>query len=379
VALRYGYEPNYPELPPHAYIYDGWEIADTAGQQPYTLPAGDGAKTIFAQLMDLAGNISAEPGWPSSIILDTAAPCADIASPASGAYINDTVAVCGYAGDENFDRWTLECKEVNASQWSVLNSDTTRQEPGGWPYRRPMVVHHWNTATVPNGQYDLRLTSTDLAANSKADTHAVYVSNGPGLPAEAITAGFITFDCLPVDADCGRGGNIHITDTQANQVWEYTPDGDSVLCFGYRSTGQDTTGFNQPVGIAVDDSGFTWVADCYNAKVKKFNPDGTLALSFGDHGSNPGQFNQPTGIAVKAGLRHRQAEQPGPDVHPRGRVCRPVRPDDPVPADRHRDTVRCHRFNDRRNVLCRGFEAQPDRGVRRGRGRPGQHHQPGPE
>ncbi|MRR28751.1 T9SS type A sorting domain-containing protein [bacterium] len=277
-------------------ITDGW-CGGLGVADDYSLSAGDGLKTVHMQLRDLCGIISAEPGWSDNIVLDMTQPYADIVSPTSSSYINGTVNIYTHAGDANFQSWALDVKATGAPDWTTLGSGTEQRMPP----LKPMVACRWNTTTVPDGQYLLRFTSIDLAANAKGDTHVVYVNNGQTMPPQAITADFVTFNCLPVDADCDQTGSIHITDTQANKIWEYSPGGDSVRCFGYRSTGQDTVGFNQPVGIAVDDSGFTWVADCYNAKVKKFTSSGTLALSFGDHGAGPGEFNQPTGIAVRGG------------------------------------------------------------------------------
>lgn len=300
VELHYGVEPKYPGLPAHGYIYDGWDFADTTYPQTVQLSAGDGAKKVYLQHQDYCGNISSEPGWSDSIVLDMVKPSGDIVSPSNGGYVNGTVYVKGLAWDNiesHFQNWALKCKLDGSETWSTMASGTSPLHY--LPPKIPPIIYSWNTQSVNDGLYLLRLTAYDKAGNTTADTHYVYVNNGPVLPAVAITADFITFNCLPVDADCDQAGNIYITDTQANKIWEYSPAGDSVLCFGYRSTGHDTVGFNQPVGIAVDDSGFIWVADCYNAKIKKFNPDGSLALSFGDHGSGPGQFNQPTGIAIR--------------------------------------------------------------------------------
>jgi hypothetical protein len=64
--------------------------------------------------------------------------------------------------------------------------------------------------------------------------------------------------------------------------------------------------FNRPIGIAVDNSGNVYVADCWNDIIRKITPGGvvtTLAGSAGVTGSANGMgtaalFNSPVGIAV---------------------------------------------------------------------------------
>jgi uncharacterized protein (TIGR03663 family) len=62
--------------------------------------------------------------------------------------------------------------------------------------------------------------------------------------------------------------------------------------------------FDSPRGIAVDDQGNIYVVDTVNARVQKFDPQGNHLWSVGSTGSGPGQFARvqngpgPTGIAV---------------------------------------------------------------------------------
>lgn len=56
--------------------------------------------------------------------------------------------------------------------------------------------------------------------------------------------------------------------------------------------------FNKPRGIAVDKKGFIYVADCFNARVQKFDPEGNFVLSMGSRGEGEGQLKEPNGVAV---------------------------------------------------------------------------------
>ncbi len=55
--------------------------------------------------------------------------------------------------------------------------------------------------------------------------------------------------------------------------------------------------FNQPTGIAVDSSGFVYVADGNN-RIQKFTSDGQFVAKWGSYGHGDGEFQYPRGIAV---------------------------------------------------------------------------------
>jgi DNA-binding beta-propeller fold protein YncE len=57
-------------------------------------------------------------------------------------------------------------------------------------------------------------------------------------------------------------------------------------------------GFNQPFAVAYGPSGEMYVADWFNDRIEKFNPDGSFALQWGTYGSKNGSFIFPRGIAI---------------------------------------------------------------------------------
>ncbi len=64
---------------------------------------------------------------------------------------------------------------------------------------------------------------------------------------------------------------------------------------------QDISGdFNQPTEVAVSKAGRIYVLDGANNKVKIFNQQGELLLSFGSPGSEAGEFRQPVGLDLDA-------------------------------------------------------------------------------
>lgn len=282
------------DINPPQYIYDSWDHADTSYSLDYYLSATDGAKRVYMQLKDLPGNTSAEPGWYDDIILDMTLPNSNITLPLTASYINGTVNIYGFSSDLNFDKWVLVYKPYSSGDWQEL----TRSGVNQIDFNPANLLYTWNTGTLHEGAYLLRLTTYDKASNLKADTHFVYVAIEPALPISAVTSEFATFNSLPVDATCDNFGNVFITDTQADKIWKFSPEGDSLLCFGYSYTGQDTLGLNHPKGIAVDDSGNIWITDCYQSKVKKYDSAGNYLSTLGKHGNQQGEFNQPTGITI---------------------------------------------------------------------------------
>jgi uncharacterized repeat protein (TIGR02543 family) len=95
-------------------------------------------------------------------------------------------------------------------------------------------------------------------------------------------------------------GNVYVADTSNNRVEKFTSNGTYMSQFGSQGTGDGE--FNGPYGIAVDGSGNVYVTDMGNDRVEKFLDDGTgtfpFQCQFGSYGTGDGQFKQPLGIAV---------------------------------------------------------------------------------
>ncbi len=111
--------------------------------------------------------------------------------------------------------------------------------------------------------------------------------------------------------------NIWVTDKGSDLVVKFTPDGQVAMVFGRKqeASDEDTAPlkhpkpplppvdgyFRQVTDIAWDSAGNGYISDGYiNSRIAKVSKDGEWLLSWGEHGSGPGQLAQPHSIAVDA-------------------------------------------------------------------------------
>jgi sugar lactone lactonase YvrE len=110
-------------------------------------------------------------------------------------------------------------------------------------------------------------------------------------------------------------GNLFVADCYNHTIRKITPAAVVTTLAGLAGvpgsadgTGSDAR-FNYPVGVAVDSTGYVYVADDFNDTIRKISPTGdvtTIAGWPGLPGSTDGtgsdaRFNQPTGVAVDSG------------------------------------------------------------------------------
>jgi DNA-binding beta-propeller fold protein YncE len=107
---------------------------------------------------------------------------------------------------------------------------------------------------------------------------------------------------VPHGISIGPDDHVWITDTGANQVFEFAPDGTLLRTLGERGmAGADATHFDRPTDVAPLADGSFYVADGYgNSRIAKFAANGRLLFQWGTRGTGPGQFNIPHALAVDA-------------------------------------------------------------------------------
>ena len=93
-------------------------------------------------------------------------------------------------------------------------------------------------------------------------------------------------------------GNIYVSDTSNARIQKFQADGTPMMKWG--RDGSFDGAFFFPRGLAVDFVGNIFVADEGNHRIQKFDSRGSFLTKWGKEGSGPGQFKQPWGVACDA-------------------------------------------------------------------------------
>jgi YD repeat-containing protein len=114
-------------------------------------------------------------------------------------------------------------------------------------------------------------------------------------------------------------GNVYVSDAANNRIEELSAEGKFVATFGFGVSngeakyqictsacragvsGAGSGQLNDPVGIAVDPNGNTWVVDHNNNRIEKFSSANAFVSSYGSSGTGEAQFKEPAYIAVSGG------------------------------------------------------------------------------
>ncbi len=100
----------------------------------------------------------------------------------------------------------------------------------------------------------------------------------------------------PYGVAVDASGYVYVADLYNNRVEKFTPAGAYVTQWG--SSGSGNGQFSYPVSIAIDAGGYVYVTDWNNSRVEKFTSTGTYVTQWGSYGTGAGQFEYPYGIAV---------------------------------------------------------------------------------
>ena|GEM_PF-4844718 len=150
--------------------FDGASWEEYTTSKSWTLSSGEGEKIVYVKFKDGAGNMSEV--FSDVIILDTAPPRASITSPSSGVSVRGEVIIRGTASDENFEVYVVEYGYGSSpSSWTEIVRAFSSATDG--------ALATWNTSTLSDGSYTLRLSVGDLAGNWTQTKVTLRVDNHP--------------------------------------------------------------------------------------------------------------------------------------------------------------------------------------------------------
>ena len=99
-------------------------------------------------------------------------------------------------------------------------------------------------------------------------------------------------------------GNVYVADEFNHRVQKLDPNGRMLWKVGaIGKDGRPRTGtapgqFGMFRGVCIDDEDSLYAADSQNSRIQKFDSKGRFAFLFGSHGNRPGQMDNPDGVAV---------------------------------------------------------------------------------
>jgi DNA-binding beta-propeller fold protein YncE len=91
------------------------------------------------------------------------------------------------------------------------------------------------------------------------------------------------------------------------RLQKFSPEGKLLGSWG--GSGDNEAELNNPMGIAIDQNGYVYVADTGDSRIKKFDGEGRFMTEWGETGNGQGQLNYPVGIAIDSAGRILVAER----------------------------------------------------------------------
>ncbi|UCF78744.1 MAG: hypothetical protein JSW03_00245 [Candidatus Eiseniibacteriota bacterium] len=169
----------------------------------------DGHHVFQLRVRDKIGNLDPTPAV-CTFEIDATPPSPVIASPTYGQAVRDSVVIRGTATDLRFATYRVEARSLEVASWTLLGESFTQVMDG--------VLAGWNTGSVPDGDYELRLSLEDTLGLVGTALVRVTVDNHEPWVNET----------TPAFVRAATGGHI------------YTTDGRVHLYFPPRAFSQDT-------------------------------------------------------------------------------------------------------------------------------------------
>jgi len=153
----------------------------------------DGVHVLTVRARDGFFNVDSTPS-ACAFEIDTRPPTPVISSPAFGQAVRDSIAIRGAATDLRFSRYRLEFHAVDDPAWNQLAQSSLPVTDG--------ALGGWNTVSVPDGDYEVRLAVTDTLSLTGSAVVRVSVDNHAPWASETV----------PAVVSAAKGGNVYTTD-----------------------------------------------------------------------------------------------------------------------------------------------------------------------
>ncbi|MGH3045764.1 MAG: OmpL47-type beta-barrel domain-containing protein [Gaiellaceae bacterium] len=228
-----------------------WPI-DADGNRALRAVATDGASNTGEDVVD--------------VTIDRTAPSGSLTAPAEGAFVSGTVAVASDSADagSGVSSAVFERRPAGGGAWTEIGTDTFV----------PYTVD-WDTSALADGDYDLRVVTTDAAGNSATSAAwTVTVDNGaPSAPAITLdeSSPFAHASGTEIFLNTDEAGSYDVTATASDGgsgidriafpggSEDTSPPYEASYAFGELSAGQTVTAYDRAGNNA--SSAFTVTAD----------------------------------------------------------------------------------------------------------------------
>lgn len=317
--------------------YVRWQRYDS--MVPVLLEPVTGIRTVSFSFRDGAGCESR--AIEGTIILDLTQPAAGISFPEPGAYVNDTVAILGWAYDPAgdtlesdstswFESYSVEYRRAGEETWQPVGAEPVYTVPVDIQQGGAGLLAEWSTAGLTDGEYELQVLVRDSAGNGASALTWVVLANQPEPETCVSLSDSIAPSCLTQafgevlvgtrdgrvftfqEPDLAQTASILVmagsSDTaQITAVFALSEDTLLVACGRSGSiiklpkenpeaAGKLVTGLVEPSGLATDDAGNVWLCDRGANTVARHARDGTLSLTLA--GPDSLGVAAPQGLAV---------------------------------------------------------------------------------
>ncbi|MGH7740714.1 MAG: two-component regulator propeller domain-containing protein [Candidatus Eiseniibacteriota bacterium] len=204
-SASWAYGAAYGEVADVEFSYS-WDGAGWTPWSPQTTfsAAGiaDGTHTFQVRSRDWANNIDPTPAT-FTFEVDATPPAAEISSPVFGQPVRGRIAISGTAADARFHDFALQVRVAGSTTWTgpaVVTLKSSQTQVTG------DTLGTWDTATVPDGDYELRLAVTDTLGLVGPATLRVIVDNVA--PFANVTS--------PVRLVARDGGDVYTTNAEVH-------------------------------------------------------------------------------------------------------------------------------------------------------------------